>query len=160
KHYNETFDLPNVSQDARAAVVGKIRADGLYVVNHHGQEIVRARAQDVTKGILYDRPHSAKTIVAIEPNIKTPENFNAVLLQLLAHENIASRAPIYESYDKQVQGRTIVEAGWADAGVMQPFNDDNYPEEIRCTGIALSLDQNPRYNKIDSYWGAVNAVLE
>ena len=43
---------------------------------------------------------------------------------------------------------------------MQPFNEDKYPEEIRKTGIALSLDQNPRYNKIDAYWGAVNAVVE
>ena len=83
-----------------------------------------------------------------------------VLLQLLAHENIASRAPIFETYDKQVQGRTVIEAGWADAGVMQPFNEDQYPEEIRQVGIALSLDQNPRYNKIDAYWGAVNAVVE
>ncbi len=95
-----------------------------------------------------------------EPMIATPTDFNAVLLQLLAHENIASRAPIFETYDKQVQGRTVIEAGWADAGVMAPFNDDNYPNEIRKTGIALSLDQNPRYNKIDAYWGGVNAVVE
>src|SRR3990167_1102539 len=63
-------------------------------------------------------------------------------------------------YDKQVQGRTIIEAGAADAGVMQPFNEEKYPDEIRLTGIALSLDQCPRYNKIDPYWGAVNAVVE
>jgi len=43
---------------------------------------------------------------------------------------------------------------------MQPFNDDSFPEEIRNTGIALSLDHNPRYNKIDAYWGAVNAICE
>ncbi|RJT42919.1 AIR synthase related protein, partial [Legionella taurinensis] len=60
----------------------------------------------------------------------------------------------------QVQGRTLIQAGWADAGVLQPFNESKYPEEIRKTGIALSLDQNPRYNKIDAYWGAVNAVVE
>jgi phosphoribosylformylglycinamidine synthase len=65
-----------------------------------------------------------------------------------------------DTYDKQVQGRTVIEAGWADAGVIQPFNDDSYPEEIRCTGIALSLDHNPRYNQISAYWGAVNAVIE
>jgi phosphoribosylformylglycinamidine synthase len=89
-----------------------------------------------------------------------PRDDTQTLLQLLAHENIASRAPIFENYDKQVQGRTITEAGWADAGVIQPFNDDSYPEEIRNTGVALSLDQNPRYCKMDAYWGAVNAVVE
>jgi phosphoribosylformylglycinamidine synthase II len=160
KHYNETFDLPKVSQGACAAVIGKIRNDGLYVVNYQGKELVRAKAQDVTQGILYDRPYISKQQTLTEPNLPPPSNFNEVLLTLLAHENIASRAPIFETYDKQVQGRTIIEAGWADAGVMAPFNEDKYPEEIRSTGIALSLDHNPRYNKIDAYWGAVNAVLE
>lgn len=159
-HYNETFALPNVSEGARAAVIGKIRTDGLYVVNYRGKELVRAKAQDVTKGILYDRPHAAKSQDLREPHLSAPKDYNATLLSLLAHENIASRKPIYETYDKQVQGRTLIESGWADAGVLTPFNDDHYPEEIRSVGVALSLDHNPRYNQMDAYWGAVNAVCE
>ncbi|EKD70858.1 MAG: hypothetical protein ACD_46C00361G0004 [uncultured bacterium] len=159
-HYNHTFALPQVSDGAYAKIIGKIRTDGLYVVNFRGQELVRARAEDVTKGILYDRPHTSKQTHFSEPNLPKISDIGPHLLQLLAHENIASRAPILEMYDKQVQGRTIVEAGFADAGVMQPFNDDRYPEEIRHTGVALSLDHNPRYNQIDAYWGAVNAVCE
>src|SRR5579885_1653342 len=159
-HYNVTFALPNVSDGARASVIGRIRTDGLYVVNYRGKEIVRAKAHDVTKGILYDRPHAPKEQHLSEPVLSTPQDYNAILLQLLKHENIASRSPIFETYDKQVQGRTVIEAGWADAGVMAPFNEEKYPEKIRHVGIALSLDQNPRYNKIDAYWGAVNAVIE
>jgi phosphoribosylformylglycinamidine synthase len=159
-HYNHVFALPDISSGARAAVVGKIRTDGQYVVKYQGKEIVHAKASDVTKGILYDRPFLPAQKELIEPELPAPLDYNSVLLKLLAHENIASRAPIYENYDKQVQGRTVIEAGEADAGVMQPFNDDHYPEEIRKTGIALSLDQCPRYNKIDPYWGAVNAVVE
>ena len=132
----------------------------MYVVSYHGNEIVHARAADVTKGIVYDRPYQAGDKKFVEPKLAEPADYNATLLQLLAHENIASRLPIFEKYDKQVQGRTVLEAGEADAGVMQPFNEDKYPEEIRQTGIALSLDQSPRYNKIDAYWGAVNAVVE
>src|SRR5204862_3631138 len=41
-HYNETFALPIVSNGARAAVVGKIRTDGMYVVKYHGEELVNA----------------------------------------------------------------------------------------------------------------------
>ncbi|HLB42059.1 MAG TPA: phosphoribosylformylglycinamidine synthase subunit PurL [Gammaproteobacteria bacterium] len=159
-HYNHTFALPNVSEGACAAVIGKIRHDGLYVVKHHSKEIVCAQAHDITKGILYDRPHLEKVRTESEPNLSPPKNFNSVLLTLLGHENIASRISITETYDKQVQGRTIIEAGWADAGVIQPFNEDKYPEEIRSVGVALSLDHNPRYNKIDPYWGAINAVVE
>lgn len=159
-HYNHTFALPNVSEGACAAVIGKIRTDGMFVVNYQGQQIVHATVQDVTKGLVYDRPYTRNDKNESEPELVAITDFNAVLLQLLAHENIASRAPIFETYDKQVQGRTHLEAGWADAGVMQPFNEEQYPEEIRQVGIALSLDQNPRYNQIDAYWGAVNAVIE
>lgn len=159
-HYNETFALPDISAGAQAAVIGKIRTDHLYIVNYQGEEIVHARASDVTKGIVYDRPYAPANKIFTEPNIPEPHDYKEILLKLLSHENIASRAPLFEMYDKQVQGRTVIEAGEADAGVMQPFNEDKYPEEIRNTGIALSLDQCPRYNKIDPYWGAVNAVVE
>jgi phosphoribosylformylglycinamidine synthase II len=160
KHYNETFALPDVSNGARAAVIGKIRTDGQYVVNYQGKEIVRAKAEDVTKGILYDRPHVTRVPLKNEPTLTPATDLNAFFLRMLAHENIASREPIVETYDKQVQGRTMIEAGCADAGVVQPFNDDHYPEDIRSVGVALSLDHNPRYNQIDAYWGAVNAVVE
>lgn len=159
KHYNERFALPDVSVGAQAAVIGKIRTDGLYVVTEHGQELVRAKAHDVTQGILYNRPHyQGKKPLYSDPNIPQTD-LNTVLLSLLKHDNIASREPVFEHYDKQVQGRTILERGAAPAGVLQPFNEDKFPEEIRKTGIALALGQNPRYNKIDPYWGAVNAVV-
>lgn len=159
-HYNERFALPVVSAGARAAVIGELRHDGQYVV-HSGEHIlVNAKASNVTQGIRYDRPSTPPVVQATEPDHPEPTDYSAVLLRLLSHESIASREPIFEQYDKQVQGRTVIEAGAADAGVMQPFNDDTYPESIRNTGIALSLDQNPRFCEIDPYWGAVNAVLE
>jgi phosphoribosylformylglycinamidine synthase II len=159
-HYNKTFALPEISAGAQASIVGKIRADGMFVVKYHNEELVHARAKDVTKGIVYDRPLQPRATKHLEPAISSPADYNQTLLQLLAHENIASRAPIFEMYDKQVQGRTVLEAGAADAGVLQPFNEDKYPEEIRQVGVALSVDQCPRYNKIDPYWGAVTAVVE
>ena len=79
---------------------------------------------------------------------------------MLAHENIASREPVYETYDKQVQGRSVLEAGVSDSGVLAPFNSIDFPEEIRNVGVALSSDQNPRYCEISPYWGGVNAVVE
>lgn len=159
-HYNHTFALPQVSAGAKAAIIGKIRKDGRFIVRYRGEEIVNARARDITQGILYDRPYDILKKTLSEPVLKSSTNLNATLLALLAHENIAQRTPVFERYDKQVQGRTIIEAGRSDAGVMQPFNEAKYPEEIRQVGIALSLDHNPRYHQIDVYWGAVNAVVE
>lgn len=159
-HYNVCFALPEICDGAGATVIGSLRHDDLYVVKYNEVEIVSAQAKDITHGLVYDRPYRYKRAMSAEPNDLSPVDLNTTLLQLLRHENIASREPIYEQYDKQVQGCSVIEPGMADAGVMAPFNEDKYPLEIRLTGIALSIDHNPRYNKIDAYWGAVNAVLE
>ena len=159
-HYNTVFDLPGVSTGARASVVGKIRNDGQYIVHNGDEEIVNATAKEVTEGFLYDRPYEARKNNFVEPNLPEPTNYNQVLLDILSHENMASREPIYEQYDKQVQGRIHTETGLADSGVMAPFNSEKYPEEIRNVGIALSTDHNPRYGLIDPYWGGINAVVE
>ena len=160
KHYNKTFDLSGVSSEAKASVIGKIQNNKQYIVHSNGELIIDAPAEQVTKGFLYDRPYKDPKRTFKEPDIPCPSDLNAVLIRLLGHENIASRRAVYEAYDKQVQGRTIIEAGHADAGVIAPFNSDDYPTEIRKIGIALSTDHNPRYCQIDPYWGAVNAVAE
>ena len=159
-HYNNVFDLPGVSEGACASVVGKIRNDGQYIVHNGDEEIVNAKAKEVTEGFLYDRPYEARENNYIEPNIPEPLDYNQSLLDVLSHENMASRELIFEQYDKQVQGRIYTETGLADSGVMAPFNSENYPEEIRNVGIALSTDHNPRYGLIDPYWGGINAVVE
>lgn len=160
KHYNETFDLPGVSAGSMASVIGELTAGGQYQVFYNDTLLVDAKASDITQGIRYERPMSEPVLNLQEPSIPLTDDFNDILLQLLSHENIASREMITEKYDKQVQGRTVLEAGVCDSGVLQPFNDASYPEEVQQTGIALSVDHNPRYNKIDPYWGAINAVAE
>ena len=159
-HYNYEFDLPAVSKGAQASVIGRIREDGQYIVYNGDEEIVNAPASEITKGFLYDRPAKPEKKEHKEPNIPILDNYNSVLIDLLSHENISSREPIYEQYDKQVQGRIMVETGSADAGVLAPFNSKDYPEEIRNTGIALSTDHNPLYGLIDPYWCGVNATVE
>ncbi len=159
-HYNKVYDLPGVSEGARASVVGKIRNDGQYIVHNGDEEIINAPASDVTEGFLYNRLYEARKKTFIEPDIPILTDYNKTLLQILSHENMASREPVFEQYDKQVQGRIITETGLADAGVLSPFNSEDYPKEIRNVGIALSTDHNPRYGLIDPYWGGVNAVVE
>ena len=159
-HYNTKFDLPTVSSGAKASVIGKIRNNKNYVVHNGDEKIVDALAEEVTKGFLYDRKSERPNHNFQEPNIPTPDNFNKILIDMISHENIASKSVVYESYDKQVQGRTIIEAGMSDAGVMAPFNSEKYPKEIQNVGIALSTDHNPNQSKINPYLGGVNATLE
>jgi len=159
-HYNTAFDLPGVSAGSMASIIGKIRNDGQYIVHNGNEEIVNAPAKDVTEGFLYNRPFEQREITFVEPNLSEPLDYNQVLLNILSHENMASREPVFEQYDKQVQGRTQMETGVADAGVMSPFNSEKYPSEIRNVGIALSTDHNPRHGLINPYWCGVNSVVE
>ena len=160
EHYNVKYNLPEVSDGAMASVIGKIRSDGQYIVHYNDEIIVDAKADQVTKGFLYERPFSSsdKKIESTKP--QELNNYNDDLVGLLSHENIASRKPIYDQYDKQVQGRVILESGQGDSGIIAPFNSEDFPSEIRSTGIALSTDHNPLYGSIDPYWAGVNAVVE
>ena len=159
-HYNIKYNLPEVSDGAMASVIGKIRSDGQYIVHSNGEIIVDAKANQVTKGFLYKRPFKPSNIKIEPTKPSVSNNYNKDLIDLLSHENIASRKSVFDQYDKQVQGRVVFEAGQADSGVMAPFNSEDYPAEIRSTGIALSTDHNPMYGCIDPYWAGINAVVE
>ena len=160
EHYNSVYDFPGVSLGSKASVIGKIRDNGQYVVHYKDETIVNAKAEEVTKGFLYNREYKPGKRDLKEPDILINEDLTNIFFKMLSHENIASREPVYETYDKQVQGRSVFEAGVSDSGVLAPFNSIDFPKEIRKVGIALSTDQNPRYCEISPYWGAVNSVVE
>ena len=77
-HYNKIFDLPNVSNGAMASVVGKIRKDGQYIVHNKKEQIVAAKAKEVTKGFIYDRPYKERKSDSQEPQIDPSINLNEI----------------------------------------------------------------------------------
>ncbi|MBI2638391.1 phosphoribosylformylglycinamidine synthase subunit PurL [Candidatus Peregrinibacteria bacterium] len=159
-HYNEKWALPKIAKGARASVIGKV-TKGNYVLRYQGAVVCDAKAGDITAGLSYNRPFRPRRKAFREPKLPMPRDLKSVFLKLLAHENIACRAPVYESYDKNVQGLSVIEAGQADAGVIAPFrNREDIPEEFQKIGVALSTDANPLYGQIDPYWQAANAVVE
>lgn len=161
KHYNEIWALSQVSKGAQASVIGNIRDGGQYTVHYKGMEkVIDCRACDLTEGLIYDRPYESPQTNFDEPDLSEPEDYHDVFFKLLSHENIADRSAIYERYDKSVQGITVIEPGKADAGVMKPLIDEDVPEAVQHTGLALSVDSNPLYSRLSPYWGAVNAVVE
>lgn len=158
-HYNKKWDLPSVAENARASHIGQVKK-GNFVLKYHGENVVDATSYDITEGFLYQRPHHAAKNTAKEPRLAEPKNYNDIVLKLLASENIASRKPIYEKYDKQVQGYVVIEAGQADASVVAPLIDENVDAKTKKVGMAFKTDSNPRYAKISAYHGAVTAVVE
>lgn len=79
----------------------------------------------------------------------TPDGIVAVLLRLLAHPNIASKAWIIRQYDHEVQGRTAIKplvgvggGGPSDAAVVEPVAGTGRGLAI-ANGLATGLERDP-----------------
>ncbi len=153
KIYNEDFELPQISVDAGAFIIGKVTKQQDYVLKHNGKIVCNIPIETVTQGIKYEREKKAPIRNFKEPNIKELNDYNKLLLSILSHPNVASKAKAYKHYDTSVMGNAVIETGYADAGVVKAVDNSSL-------GIALKTDCNPLYCKIDPYWGAVNAVAE
>ncbi|MEK6984739.1 MAG: AIR synthase-related protein, partial [Nanoarchaeota archaeon] len=153
KIYNDDFELPIISLGAGAFVIGKVTKQQDYALKYNGKVVCNAPIKIVTQGIKYERQKRVPKRNFKEPNLKEPKDYSNVLLSVLRHPNVASKAKAYRHYDTSVMGNAVIESGYADAGVIKAL--DNGP-----FGIALKTDCNPRYCRIDPYWGAVNAVAE
>ncbi len=153
KIYNEDFELPQVSIGAGAYVIGKVTKQQDYILKHNGKIVCNVPIKIVTQGIKYEREKRPAKRNFKEPILKEPNDYSKILLSVLRHPNVASKAKAYKHYDTSVMGNAVIETGYADAGVIKAA--DNSP-----FGVALKTDCNPRYCRIDPYWGAVNAVAE
>jgi len=153
KSYNEEFELPCVAEGACARVVGKVTKARDFVMTHNGEVVCHAPIDAVTSGICYDREVKKPQRRFAEPDLAEPADYQQAILAVLHHPNVASRAKVYKHYDTEVQGLAIIRPGEADAGVQAPIPGKKH-------GIALSVDANPLYTRIDPYMGAVNAVAE
>ncbi len=186
KHYNETWDLPSVAENARASVIGKVTADGLYRLRHKGQVVCEAKSEDITSGLLYTRPTAAPDGAFPDPVIACDgatldvkhegkalkTTVSDVFKALLHHPNHASKYPAILHYDKSVIGNGVIEAGEADASVLAPLRDlqsyipgGEHPgwdpsESDRNRGVAFAGDGNARYGKVSAYLQGANAATE
>ena len=158
KHYNEKWNLPLVCERARASNIGRVTR-GNYVLKYQDDVVCDAKAEHITEGFLYDRPFAHVEKNLSEPVFETPKNLSSVFLKILGSENIASRKPIYEKYDKQVQGYVVIERGESDASVMTPFLDHEELGEKRYVGLASSVAGNPWYGCISAKMQGANAVV-
>jgi phosphoribosylformylglycinamidine synthase len=161
-HYNLTWDLPDVAKGAGASIVGKVIAENRYTLTYNNEIVCNAEPDQLTSGILYDRPYSPIPSKQEPAGLDLTDNeILDLTTQIVAHENVASRKSIYEKYDKDVQGISIIESGEADAGLIAPLlNRFELAPNDRKVGVALSVDANPRYGLISAKAQSSLAVLE
>ncbi len=128
-----------------------------------GQLIVQVQAHTVAhQGPTYQRPYRRpQGLDALQANAistaglgrpATGEQLREQLLTLVASPNLCSRSLVTDQYDRYVRGHTVL-AQPEDAGVIRIAED--------CPrGIALSLDGNGRYTRLDPHTGAQLALAE
>jgi phosphoribosylformylglycinamidine synthase subunit PurL len=152
-----------------SAVIGRVTADGdISVVEGSrsamgGIEIARIPAAALTSGAVVHarasqppamRRHAPAPGVADPSGDRLPERGmdpGAVLLRLIGSPNLASRAPVYEQYDSNVQANTVVAPGHG-AAILR----------IKGTtkAIVASTDANQAVGEIDPWLGAALSVAE
>jgi len=150
--YNTDFELPHISRDARASVIGKVTDRPDVVMYWKGQVVADLPASTITEGIYYDREAAPRPAEGAEEVRAEVKDLPTTCLDVLATASIASKHYIYRHYDSEVKGLSVLKPGEADACVIT----------IPGTriGIAASVDGNPRYCALDPYLGALMAVSE
>ncbi len=73
------------------------------------------------------------------------------LRRLLASPHLASRQPVFQQYDHQVLDNTVIAPG-GDAALLRLKGTRR--------ALAVTTDGNPRYCRLDPYWGTAMAVAE
>jgi len=153
KIYNDDFELPSVAEGACAKVIGKVTKSTDYIMRYEGKVVCNVPVNVLTQGIRYQRERKELKRDFKEPILAEPRDYNAACLSVLSHPNVASKAKIYKHYDTEVQGLAVIRPGEADAGMQAPIPGCD-------AGVALTVDHNPRYSRINPYLGGVNAVYE
>ncbi len=151
--------------DTELTDIGGFTGSGRLVVRQRGQVVLDLENDFLHAGLpqrqlraLRPRPEAVSQGDASPALEKTA--LPQTLLSLLAHPNIASKAPVIRLYDHEVQGGTAVKPlvgvqmdAPADACVLKPAGTKG------TTGIVLSNGINPEYGKRDAYRMAL-AVLD
>jgi phosphoribosylformylglycinamidine synthase subunit PurL len=103
-----------------------------------------------------ERPHDQDVLQQHDghalPRPRSPEDLRTTLLRLISSPNLADKSWVTDQYDRFVLGNTVL-AQPGDAGMIRV--DDSSPR-----GIALSVDGNGRYTRLDPYAGTQLALAE
>ncbi len=135
--------------DVLATVIGEVTDGDRLTIDWHGERIVDVPPRTVAlEGPVYERPMSRPAdLDALQAD--TPPSSSADLradwLAVVASPDGADKTWVTEQYDRYVRGNTVL-AQPEDAGVLRIDEQSN-------RGIALALDGNARYARLDPYTG-------
>jgi phosphoribosylformylglycinamidine synthase len=144
-----------------ATVIGTVTDTGRVRMTWHGEQIVDIPpASAADEGPVYERPIERPldqdAVVEVDgrglPRPRTGDELRGVLLRLLAAPDLADKSWVTDQYDRYVMGNTVL-AQPEDAGMIRL-------DESTTRGVAISVDGNGRYTRLDPYSGAQLALAE
>lgn len=142
--------------ELEALPVAHTIAEPVFRIKWHGETVAEVPTHALADSPTYERESSEDPqyqLLRRENLSQLPlPNLHDALFRMLASPNLCSRLPVFERYDHQVGTNTVVLPGQADAAILR----------IRGTsrGIALKVDANPRYSRLDPRLGAMHALAE
>ncbi len=141
-----------------AVVVGQVTADGNLTIKEDGVIAARVPAASLADAPVYHpesvRPAYLDAVESFElSQVRIPETdeYNDILIELLASPNLSSKAWVYQQYDHMVRSNTVVLPG-SDAAVVRVEGTDR--------GLAVTTDCNSRFCYLNPYQGTMIAVAE
>jgi phosphoribosylformylglycinamidine synthase len=147
--------------DVTATVIGEVTDTQRLQIFWRDELVVDVPPRTVAhEGPVYDRPIARPAdldaLNADDPSVlarpSSGEELRATLLRLVASPNLADKGWITDQYDRYVLGKTAL-AMPDDAGILRVDDSTDL-------GIALALDGNGRYARLDPYAGAQLALVE
>jgi phosphoribosylformylglycinamidine synthase II len=141
--------------DVLATVIGEVTDGDRLTVDWHGERIIDVPPRTVAhEGPVYERPMSRPAdLDALQaddparlPAPNNPDELRAAWLAVISSPDGADKSWVTEQYDRYVRGNTVL-AQPEDAGVVRI-------DEETHRGIALALDGNARFARLDPYTGA------
>jgi phosphoribosylformylglycinamidine synthase len=145
-----------------ATVIGEVTDGDRLVITWHGETVVDAPPGSLADdGPVYQRPlarpDAELDALALNRSLAldrpaTSDDLRDTVMSMAASPELCSRRWVTEQYDRYVLGGTVL-AMPHDAGVVRLSDDTS-------RGIALALDGNGRFAKLDPYAGAQLALSE
>ncbi len=150
------------SEAVEATDLGRFTDTGQLVLRYDGNVV-----GDISMHFLHEGgPKITRKATVAKPSVEKVQlpgpdhDYNADLLRILGHWDVASKEWIVRQYDHEVQGRTVIkplvgidESGPGDASVIQPVRGSTM-------GLSVSCGINPRYGELDPYAMAMTCVDE
>ncbi len=149
-----------------ASVIGDVTEGtpdnaGRLLITWHGHTVVDVPPGSLADdGPVYARPMREPSDLPLLradraetlPRPQSGDELRATVLKMIASPNLCDKSWITEQYDRYVLGNTVL-AQPEDAGVLRVDEQTNL-------GIAISVDGNGRYTRLDPYHGAQLALSE